>query len=160
MSNFFKENEQLHRYFAHPWMREIVALREKEYTDSQEFCNAPTNFEEAIKYYESTLELLGEICANVIAPNASKVDKASASLEDGRVSYAKGTAENHRALTESALYGISLPRRYNGLNFPVVAAIMATEMIARADAAMVNIWSLQDCADTINEFGDEEIKSE
>lgn len=160
MSNFFKENEQLRRYFAHPWMREIVALREKEYTESEQFDNAPSNFEEAIEHYESSLALLGEICANVIAPNAAKVDKAGSSLEDGHVTYAEGTAENHRALTEAALYGMSLPRCYNGLNFPVVAAIMATEMIARADAAMVNLWSLQDCADTINEFGDEDIKAD
>lgn len=159
MSNFFKENEQLRRYFAHPWMREIVALREKEYTESEQFDNAPSNFEEAIDNYKSRLEQLGEICANVIAPNAAKVDKAGSSLEDGQVTYAEGTAENHRALTEAALYGMSLPRCYNGLNFPAVAAIMATEMIARADAAMVNIWSLQDCADTINEFGDEDIKA-
>ncbi len=138
-------------------MREIVALRE---INSSEYLPATNNFEKCIERYESTLELLGEICAYVIAPNAAKVDKQGASCEDGHVTYADGMMENHRTLTESSLYGMSLPHCYNGLNFPAIATIIATEMIARADAAMVNIWSLQDCAETINEFGDEELKAE
>ncbi|MBE6211464.1 MAG: acyl-CoA dehydrogenase [Rikenellaceae bacterium] len=160
MNNFYKDNELLHRQFTHPMMREIVALRERNYTEKESANLAPSNFEEAIKHYDTTLEILGGICADVIAHNAADVDRQGASCKDGRVTYADGIQENHRILTENRLYGMSLPRCFGGLNFPCVATIMATEMIARADASMVNIWSLQDCAETINEFGDEELKAE
>ena len=54
--------------------------------------------------------------------------------------------------------GISIPRRYNGLNFSLVPYIMAADMVSRADAGFVNIWGLQDCAETIYEFASEEQK--
>jgi len=53
---------------------------------------------------------------------------------------------------------MSLPRKYGGLNFPLLPYVMAGEMIARADAGFANIWGLQDCAETIHEFGSEEQK--
>ena len=160
MNNFFEDNEQLNRRFSHPLMHEIIALREKGYTTRESYALAPADFEQAVEQYKSTLGILGRICGEVIAPNAPKVDKQGASCKEGRVIYAEGMQENHRTLTEASLYGMSLPYCYNGHNFPAVATIMATEMIVRADAAMVNIWSLQDCAETINEFGDEELKAE
>ena len=160
MNNFYKDNELLRRQFAHPLMREIVALREKKYSEECFADLTPADYEKSIEHYETTLEALGGICADVIAQNAADVDRQGASCKDGRVTYADGMQENHRALTDASLYGMSLPCCYGGLNFPAVATIMATEMIARADASMVNIWSLQDCAETINEFGDEELKSE
>ena len=160
MGNFYKDNIRLKRQFTHPLMREIVALREKNYTESEQFDYAPTDFEDAVECYDSTMALLGEICADVIATNAPYVDRQGPSCANGRVTYADGTQENHRTLTEASLYGMSLPRRFDGLNFPTVAAIMAAEMVARADAGFENIWSLQDCAETINEFGDEELKAE
>lgn len=160
MGNFYKDNPRLQRQFSHPLMREIVALREKNYTESAQFDYAPTDFEDAVMCYDGTMALLGEICADVIARNAAEVDKSGPSCANGRVTYAEGTQENHRTLTEASLYGMSLPRQYEGLNFPTVAAIMAAEMVARADAGFENIWSLQDCAETINEFGDEQLKAE
>ncbi len=160
MGNFYKDNPNLGGELSHPLMREIVALREKNYTESEQFENAPTDFEDALGCYDKVMTLLGEICADVISVNAPEVDIQGPSCVNGCVSYADGTQENHRTLTEASLYGMSLPRRFDGLNFPVVAAIMAAEMVARADAGFENIWSLQDCAETINEFGDEELKSD
>jgi len=49
-----------------------------------------------------------------------------------------------------------MPRRYDGLNFPMVAFIMASELVSRADAGFGNLWSLQDCAETLYEFGSED----
>ena len=160
MSNFYRDNERLQRQFAHPMMREIVTLREREFAEREQYDHAPADFEDAVAKYNDTLELMGRICSEVIAANAESVDRQGASCNEGRVTFADGMQENHRTLTEASLYGMSLPRCYKGLNFPAVATIMATEMIARADASMVNIWSLQDCAETINEFGDEELKAE
>ncbi len=160
MSNFYEDNKSLCRHLAHSVMPEIVALYEKEYAESAEYDYAPTDFDDAVECYNIVLNLLGKICAEVIARNAAEVDREGASFVDGRVCYARGTQENHRTLTEASLYGMSLPRRYDGLNFPVVVATMAAEMVARADAGFENIWSLQECAETIKKFADEDIKAD
>jgi alkylation response protein AidB-like acyl-CoA dehydrogenase len=139
-------------------MPEIVALYENEYSESSEFDYAPTDFEDAVKCYNIVLNLLGRICSEVIAKNAADVDREGSSFDNGSVTYSKGTLENHRTLTEASLYGMSLPRQYDGLNFPVVVATMAAEMVARADAGFENIWSLQECAETLKKFADKDIK--
>ena len=159
MENFYKDNDRLKHQLSHPLLREIVALRENNYAESAEYACAPTDFEDAVECYDKAMEVFGEICAETIAVNAPNVDKQGPSCENGRVTYADGTQENHRVLTEASFYGLSLPRKYDGLNFPTVLSIMASEMVARADAGFQNIWSLQDCAETINEFGDEELKA-
>lgn len=159
MENFYKDNDRLKHQLSHPLLRDIVALRENNYAESAEYACAPKDFEDAVECYDKAMEVFGEICAETIAVNAPKVDKQGPSCENGRVTYADGTQENHRVLTEASFYGLSLPRKYDGLNFPTVLSIMASEMVARADAGFQNIWSLQDCAETINEFGDEELKA-
>ena len=159
MENFYKDNDRLKHQFTHPLFKEIVALREKNYTEHEEYDYAPADFDDAVECYDKTMEIFGEICAETIAVNAPQVDKQGPKCENGRVTYADGTQENHRVLTEASFYGMSLPRKYDGLNFPTVLSIMASEMVARADAGFENIWSLQDCAETINEFGDDELKS-
>ncbi|MEZ4908698.1 MAG: acyl-CoA dehydrogenase family protein [Saprospiraceae bacterium] len=37
---------------------------------------------------------------------------------------------------EAGLIGMSLPRKYNGLNVPLVPYVMAEEMVSRADASL------------------------
>ncbi len=54
--------------------------------------------------------------------------------------------------------GITLPRRYGGLNFPIAVSVMIVEMISRADPALMNIFGLQDIAETVNKFASEELK--
>lgn len=160
MGNFYKDNARLPRQFSHPLMREIVAMRESGYTESQQFDYAPVDFDDALLCYDKAMSLLGEICADLIAKNAADVDREGSVCTDGRVRYAAGTEENLRTLIETSLYGMTLSRAYDGLNFPTVVATMATELIARADAGFTNIWSLQCCGDTINDFADEELKAE
>lgn len=160
MNNFYKDNDRLKRQMTHPMMKRIVALKEEGYTQSHEYRSAPENFNDAIDSYDKVMEVLGEICADTIAKNASDVDAEGPRCEHGRVTYASGTQRNHEMLTRSGLYGLTQPRRYDGLNFPTVLFVMASEMVARADAGFCNIWSLQGCVDIIREFGDEELKAE
>jgi 3-(methylthio)propanoyl-CoA dehydrogenase len=108
--------------------------------------------------YEKVLEIVGEICGDIIGPNAESVDHEGPHIVNNEVVYAKGTQENLDALVKAGLMGITLPRRYQGLNFPIVPYIMAADVVSRADAGFVNIWGLQDCAETINEFADEDQK--
>ena len=70
--------------------------------------------------------------------------------------YASKTYENLDATRKAGLWGISMPRRYGGLNLPITPYSMASEMVATADAGFQNIWSLQDCIETLYEFGSEE----
>lgn len=160
MNNFYKDNDRLKRQMTHPMMKRIVALKEEGYTQSREYRSAPENFNDAIDSYDKVMEVLGEICADTIAKNASDVDAEGPRCEHGRVTYASGTQRNHEMLTRSGLYGLTQPRRYDGLNFPTVLFVMASEMVARADAGFCNIWSLQGCVDIIREFGDEGLKAE
>lgn len=160
MNNFYKDNDRLKRQMTHPMMKRIVALKEEGYTQSRKYRSAPENFNDAIDSYDKVMEVLGEICADTIAKNASDVDAEGPHCEHGRVTYASGTQRNHEMLTRSGLYGLTQPRRYDGLNFPTVLFVMASEMVARADAGFCNIWSLQGCVDIIREFGDEELKAE
>jgi alkylation response protein AidB-like acyl-CoA dehydrogenase len=70
--------------------------------------------------------------------------------------YASKTVENIDATRKAGLFGVSMPRRYGGLNLPNVIFSMLSEVISAADAGFQNIWSLQSCIDTLYEFGSEE----
>lgn len=139
-------------------MKKLVALRERNYSDAKKYDYAPFNFEDAMDSYEKVLEIAGEISGEIVAANAEDVDHEGPHVVDGHVVYAKGTQKNLDALVKAGLMGISIPRRYNGLNFSLVPYIMAADMVSRADAGFVNIWGLQDCAETIYEFANEEQK--
>ena len=159
MSNFYLDNSDLRHHLTHPLMEKLVTMRERNYADAQKYDYAPFNFEDAMDSYEKVLEIAGEISGEIVAANAESVDHEGPHVVDGRVVYAEGTQRNLDALIKAGLMGISIPRRYNGLNFSLVPYIMAADMVSRADAGFVNIWGLQDCAETIYEFANEEQKS-
>ena len=158
--NYFKNNPALKFQLSHPLMQKIVTLKEQNFADKDKYDYASRDFEDAIDNYEKVLEIIGEICADVIAPNAESVDHDGPLVLNNRVQYARGTQENHEALAQAGLYGMALPRQYGGLNFAMIPYVMGGEMVSRADAGFANIWGLQDCAETIAEFADEEIKAE
>ncbi|WP_298286922.1 Acyl-CoA dehydrogenase C-terminal domain-containing protein [uncultured Lutibacter sp.] len=156
MDNFFKDTPDFKFHLEHPIMKKIVALKERNFSESEKYDYAPINHEDAIDTYEKILEIVGEICADTISKNAEGVDVEGPHIENNKVVYAKGTTADYKALYEAGLIGMSLPRKYEGLNFPLLPYVMAAEMVARADAGFANIWGLQDCAETIYEFGSEE----
>jgi alkylation response protein AidB-like acyl-CoA dehydrogenase len=158
MDNFFKDTPDFKFHLEHPLVQKIVQLKENNFTESDKYDFAPVNHEDALDSYQKVLEIVGEICAETIAPNAESVDIEGPRIENNEVIYAKGTTDNYQALYKAGLIGMSLPRKYKGLNFPLMPYVMAGEMIARADAGFANIWGLQDCAETIYEFGSEEQK--
>lgn len=156
MSNFYNDNPDLKHHLSHPLMRKIVEMKERNFSDAEKFDYAPLDYEDAMDSYEKVLEIAGEISGEIVTQNAEDVDHEGPHVVDGHVVYAKGTQKNLDALVKAGLMGISLPRRYNGLNFSLVPYIMAADMVSRADAGFVNIWGLQDCAETIYEFADED----
>ena len=159
MANFFSDNKDLQFHLGHPMMRKIVELKERGFAEKDLYDYAPQNFEDAMDSYRKVLEIAGEVCGDVIAPNAEGVDHEGPKVVNDHVVYAEGTSRNLEAITAAGLGGLTLPRKYDGLNFPLVCFVMANEMVARADAGFENIWGLQDCAETLNEFASEEIKA-
>ncbi|MBR5086350.1 MAG: acyl-CoA dehydrogenase family protein [Muribaculaceae bacterium] len=156
MANFYKDNKALQYHLRHPLMEKVVGMKERDYTQSQEYDYAPVDYEDAIDSYDKILEITGEITAETIAPNAESVDKEGPHHANGRVDYASKTQENLDVTRKAGLYGVSMPRKYGGLNLPNVTFSMMSEMIAQADAGFQNIWSLQSCIDTLFEAGDED----
>ncbi len=158
MENYYRDNEDLKFHLGHPLMSKIAGLKERNYADRDKCEYAPLDFEDAIDNYDKVVEIIGEITGEIIAPNADSVDKEGPVLENNRVHYARGTQENLDALIKAGLMGFTLPRKYNGLNLPIVPYIMAAEIISRADASFVNIYGLQDCAETVHEFASDALK--
>ena len=156
MANYFLDSDVYKHHLRHPLMQRIVELKERNFADREAFDYAPVDFADAMDSYTKVLEIVGEICAEIIAPNAESVDHEGPTVSNGRVTYASGTQQNLTAVRKAGLMGIALPRRYGGLNFPVVPYIMAADMVSRADAGFENLWGLQDCAETLYEFGNEE----
>ena len=156
MANFYTDNPDLRHHLTHPMMRKIVELKERNYTEAEKFDYAPLDFEDALDNYERTLEIVGEICADVIAGNAEDVDHQGPRVENNRVIYADGTKQNLEVCRKAGLMGMAMPRRFGGLNFPITPYIMAADIVSRADTGFENLWGLQDCAETLYEFGNDD----
>jgi len=159
MANFYTDNKDIKFHLNHPLMKKIVALKERNFVDKDNYDYAPFDFEDAMDNYDKVLNIVGEICGNIIGPNAADVDHDGPQVIDGRVIYAKGTQENYDALVKAGLVGMTMPRKYDGLNFSFIPFALSADMISRADAGFGNIWGLQDCAETIYEFANEEVKN-
>ena len=159
MANFFLDNKDLQYHLSHPLMQRIIELKERNFADAAHYDYAPQNVEDALDSYRRVLEIVGDVCGEVIAVNAESVDHEGPRVVNDHVEYASGTVRNIEALIAAGLSGMTLPRKYDGLNMPVTCFAMANEMVARGDAGFENIWGLQDCAETINEFASEDIKA-
>ena len=156
MSNYYTDHPEIAFHLNHPLMKRVVDLKERNYAEKDQFEDAPVNYEDAIENYKRLLDITGDVAANIIEPNSEDVDLEGPHLENGRMIYASKTFENLDATRKAGLWGLSMPRRYGGLNLPNAIFSMASEIIAAADAGFQNIWSLQSCIDTLYEFGSEE----
>ena len=156
MSNYYTDHPEIEFHLNHPLMKRVVDLKERNYAEKDQFEDAPVNYEDAIENYKRLLNITGDVAANIIEPNSEDVDLEGPHLENGRMIYASKTFENLDATRKAGLWGLSMPRRYGGLNLPNAIFSMASEIIAAADAGFQNIWSLQSCIDTLYEFGSEE----
>jgi len=156
--NYYLDNPDLKFHLMGVGLDEVVALREDGFRQAKELPEAPESLDDAYDSYDKVLEMVGEICGDLIAPRAEDVDLEGPHLENGKVTYAAGTQENLRNLAQAQVLGVMLPRRYGGLNMPVTVYTLMTEMVSRADASLQNLFGLQDIAETLYHFGSEDQK--
>ena len=156
MANIYTDNPEIKFHMQHELMKRIVELKEHGFEDKDKYDYAPQNFEDAMDNYDRTLDIVGDVTSNVVAPNAEEVDAEGPHCENGRVRYASKTYENLDATIKAGMNGMTMPRRYEGLNLPITVYTAANEIVSAGDAGFENIWSLQDCIETLYEFGDED----
>lgn len=156
MANHYTEHPELRFELNHPLMQRIVELKERNFRDKDEFDTAPLDHADAMDNYDRVLDIVGEIAGTTIAENAEGVDLEGPHHEGDRVRYATGTQRNLDAMVSAGMNGMTMPRRYEGLNFPIMPYTMCAELVAASDAGFGNIWSLQDCIETLYEFGNED----
>lgn len=134
MANYYTDHPEIEFHLNHPLMKRVVDLKERNYAEKDQFEDAPVNYEDAIENYKRLLDITGDVAANIIEPNSEDVDLEGPHLENGRMIYASKTFENLDATRKAGLWGLSMPRRYGGLNLPNAIFSMASEIIAAADA--------------------------
>jgi len=159
MANFFEDNPDIQFCLDHPLIREIAQLREGDFEDAETVPYAPEDVDDAIDSYRRVLALVGGICGDFVAPRAEEVDQEGPHFDDGRVEYPRGIKESVELFAKADLMGFTLPRKYGGLNMPVTVYTSAIEMVSRADAALMTIVGLQNIAETVNAFAEEEMKA-
>jgi len=158
MANFFEDNKDLLFCFEHADLDEVITYLENNFKDVETYDYAPRNIRDAKKGYIEILKAAGEIMGTTVAKNAESVDEEGCGFDHGKVTYAKGTQENLSMILGADLGGMTIPRRYGGLNIPTTISTMVIEMVSRADASLMNLVGLQDIGETIYEFATEEIK--
>jgi len=161
VANFYTDNPDIQFHLDHLKIEPLILLREPNFEDAAKFDYAPTDASDAMDNYRRVLDLVGEVAGERIAPLSPEIDTDGSHLdpESGRVKYAPGIRKALDLLSQADLMGATLPRRFGGLNLPGIVYTMATEMVSRADAGLMNIFGLQGIAETINMFASEEQKA-
>ena len=147
------DTKKLQYYLDSPLMKRIVELKERDFADKDKFDYAPVSYDDAIENYKRIVEITDEVAKNIIEPNSESVDLEGPHLENNRMIYASKTYENLDATRKAGLWGITMPRRFGGLNLPMTVFSMLSELVSAADSGFQNVWSLQSCIDTLYEFG-------
>ncbi|MBO4632561.1 MAG: acyl-CoA dehydrogenase family protein [Lentisphaeria bacterium] len=156
MSNFYTDNQDLLFTLKNIDLEEVVSVREHDYTDAQKFDGSPEDYADAMDNFDRVLTVVGDVAGERIAPRSRQIDEEGPHFEDGVVTYHPLTVKNLEDLRKAGVSGVMLPRQYGGLNFPTTIYTMMTEMVSRADASLQNLFGLQDIAETISEFGNED----
>lgn len=160
MPNFFTDNQDIQFLLNHYDLKEIAALQERE-TLNGDADYVPRDLDDVIDNYKRVLTIVGELSANVLAPNAETVDREGNTLNpDHTVTLHPLVRHNLDVMKKADLQGFTLPRKYGGLNCPTLIYTIATEIVSRGDCSFMNLFGLQGIAETIYAFASEELKDE
>ncbi|OGJ91379.1 MAG: hypothetical protein A2268_07945 [Candidatus Raymondbacteria bacterium RifOxyA12_full_50_37] len=156
--NFYTDNPDIEYNLERLNLCKIADLLEGDYAESQKYDYAPANADDARENYLNVCKIAGELCGGPVLERARQIDEEGNECKDGDVIYHPLVKKNIEDFAKAQLLGLSLPRRYGGVNMPQVVKVAILEMVSRVDAALMNLVGLQDIAETVNEFGSEEQK--
>jgi alkylation response protein AidB-like acyl-CoA dehydrogenase len=160
MLNFFLDNKDIQFLFNYFDLREIAELQERE-TPNGNADYLPDDIDDLVDSYRRILEIVGAISAETLFPNAAQIDEqGNVHNPDGTVTLHPLVQQNLKRFAQSDMMGFTIPRKYGGLNCPILIYTMATEIVARGDCSFMNMFGLQGIADTIYAFASESIKDE
>ena len=161
MANFFLDNEDIQFLFEQFDLGELARMQEDGFVHADQCNYAPADEADAVDNYRRILEIIGQIAGEMIAPSAEQIDREGNTLNaDGTVTLHPLVRQNLDRLVQADMMGFTLPYRYGGLNCPNLVYTMATEIISRADASLMNLFGLQGIAETVYAFASQEIKDE
>jgi len=163
--NYFTNNPDLQLQFESiiDW-EEIVTAYEDGFTDAEEYKKtgndklslAPASLQEAIDYYKATLDSVGEIIGNELAPRAAEIDKIGLKYDNGKVTFPAPMQEAFKAVKDAGLLPYGIGRKYGGLGMPATAQALAMEMVSRGDGAFGIAAGCFNLAETIEKYGSKE----
>ena len=159
MPNFYTDNPDIKLNLERLDLKALADIVEIDYSNAKEHDFAPSDRDEAAQNYLDILEVVGDICAGPIFERSRQIDEEGHICENGDVTMNPLVLENLNDFKEMNLMGISLPYKYGGLNMPQTVKIAIIEMVSRADASLMTLVGLQDIAETIEEFGNDEQKT-
>ncbi len=79
--NFFADNADLQYRLDDLNLEEAIGILENGYSYHEQFPAAPRNYADAMDSYRRILTVLGDICANQIAPRAAEADEEGAQFD-------------------------------------------------------------------------------
>ncbi len=160
MGNFFLDNQDIQFLFSHLDLQELAHVQER-FAENGDADYVPIDPQDTVDGYHRILEIVGQVAADTIAPNAEQVDREGNTLNsNGTVTLHPGVQENLFRMGQADLMGFTLPRKYGGLNCPNLIYTIATEIVSRADASFMNMFGLQGIAETVNAFANQQIKDD
>ncbi len=159
MPNFYTDNPDIKLNLERLDLTALADIVEIDYSNAKEHDFAPADREEAAQNYLDILEVVGDICAGPIFDRSRQIDEEGHICKNGDVTMNPLVLDNLNDFKEMNLMGISLPYEYGGLNMPQTVKIAIIEMVSRADASLMTLVGLQDIAETIEEFGNDEQKA-
>ncbi len=154
--NYYLDNPDLRFHMEQmvDW-KNLVELKEEIGSEDCPYESA----EEAVETYLQMLrDVVGELAGEKIAPRAKVIDEKGCTYRDGEVEFPPELRQNIAELSEAGLTGVTYERKYGGMFLPRTFYSAATEIIARADASLMNFFGLQGVGGTIEQFGSEELK--
>lgn len=167
--NYFNDNDDLQLHFRHliQWPNLVEEIEHgfqdaKLYKESgdERLAMAPSSVEEAVEYYRTVLESVGEMMGAEVAPRSAEMDQVGLKYNDGKVTYPEAQDHLYKLFRESGLMPFGIARRHGGLGLPFTAQAIILELSARADAAFALAYGNVNVAEIVERYGSKEMVEE
>jgi len=167
--NYFLENADMMAHFDSliSW-NEIVESYEGGFrenrlfrqTGDQKYSSAPSGKDEAVEYYRTVLESVGDLAGNYISQAAAQMDRTGLEFKDGTVTFPPEMVELYRMAKDAGIQPYGFSRKYGGLGLPWTVKGFLNELVYRADGSMAIAIGCVNLAEILERYASEEMKNE